>query len=315
MDKNIQKLLDIGLEEVSKKTYIEIDNLQEMVNENFDAFNKNSAVGFAKIIEREYKIDMSDWVQKMRNHKNEEDEQLQDASQDVRIEESKTQKENSAIWQNTKKNGNKKLIVGGVVVLSAIWLASSLFQSSQDSQNPQEDSIKTTTANTQTQTENQAQELEEETQSHKTSSISFGSRGEYGIDQPRGEEKIDDNLTNDENSTKIEDQNVQNTDENRSANNNLSGKIILSSNSSLWVGILYLDTFTKTQYTNSDSNITLDTSRPQIIKTGHGIVDIKTKNGLDSYKNNKPIRFYIKDDNMTELSFYEYKKFAKGKGW
>jgi cytoskeletal protein RodZ len=57
----IRELIDsYGLSHISEKTRISTDNLLNLLNEDFDALSKANALGFLKIIEREFEVDLSE---------------------------------------------------------------------------------------------------------------------------------------------------------------------------------------------------------------------------------------------------------------
>lgn len=58
----IEALEKIGLKEVSTKTYIDLNYLKMMVAKEFSKLQRIKTIGFVRIIQREYNIDMSDWV-------------------------------------------------------------------------------------------------------------------------------------------------------------------------------------------------------------------------------------------------------------
>ena len=63
MDKDIKILEKIGLQEVCRKTHIEVKQLEYMINNQFDKLNKINTLGFVKILSREYKLDLTDWLE------------------------------------------------------------------------------------------------------------------------------------------------------------------------------------------------------------------------------------------------------------
>jgi hypothetical protein len=57
----IRELIDsYGLSHISEKTRISNDNLLNLLNEDFEALSKANALGFLKIIEREFEVDLSE---------------------------------------------------------------------------------------------------------------------------------------------------------------------------------------------------------------------------------------------------------------
>ena len=58
----LEKLQQIGTQEISAKTHISIEEMRAILEERFDRFNRTKAVGFIKILEREYDVDLSEWM-------------------------------------------------------------------------------------------------------------------------------------------------------------------------------------------------------------------------------------------------------------
>jgi hypothetical protein len=57
MDNDIRVLEKIGLQEVCKRTHIEVKQLEYMINNQYEKLNKINTLGFVKILSREYKLD------------------------------------------------------------------------------------------------------------------------------------------------------------------------------------------------------------------------------------------------------------------
>ena len=67
---DFEKLQQMDIKDVHKKTCITIARLQDIMNKNFD--NMDSATrtyGFIKILERELQLDLKDWVQEYNHYK------------------------------------------------------------------------------------------------------------------------------------------------------------------------------------------------------------------------------------------------------
>ena len=96
--------------------------------------------------------------------------------------------------------------------------------------------------------------------------------------------------------------------------NDQKNKLILTPTSKLWTGIIFLDDGTRESYLSED-NITINLSRDQIITNGHGGLMLTTKNGQKVYNRQLPIRFIIKDGNISEITGEKFKELNKGKLW
>jgi len=63
----ITKLKKLDLKEVSKKTYISVDELNAIINKEFGEFSEPKALGFVRILRRDYKLDLTEWFDEFRD--------------------------------------------------------------------------------------------------------------------------------------------------------------------------------------------------------------------------------------------------------
>ena len=68
---DIKILKEMGLKEVSRKTYIEVKYLQKMVDKDFESLNRANTLGFIRILKREYNLDFDDWIREFEEYLNE----------------------------------------------------------------------------------------------------------------------------------------------------------------------------------------------------------------------------------------------------
>ncbi|MGL2357431.1 sialidase [Helicobacter pylori] len=62
LDKNLQILREIGIQEICKATKIVSKNIRSILEKRYESLSKVHARGFIQILEREYKIDLSAWM-------------------------------------------------------------------------------------------------------------------------------------------------------------------------------------------------------------------------------------------------------------
>ncbi|MDR0468022.1 MAG: hypothetical protein LBG67_04140 [Campylobacteraceae bacterium] len=78
MSSDIKVLKEIGLKEVSRKTYIEVKYLQRMVDKDFANLNRANTLGFVKILKREYNLDLSNWAKEFEEYLKENEDEVAD---------------------------------------------------------------------------------------------------------------------------------------------------------------------------------------------------------------------------------------------
>lgn len=106
----LETLNAIGATEIYRRTHISVDEAKALLEKNFDYFNRAKALGFIKILEREYDVDLSDWVAEFEEHKG------------------RTQ-ENGAIFVYAKEEQGRGLqmgllaavLIGGAVAAMLYW--------------------------------------------------------------------------------------------------------------------------------------------------------------------------------------------------
>ncbi len=103
----VKYLMDIGLKEVSSKTFIHQEELTKFLSGNFESINQTKAMGFIQILQREYKIDLSDLKQKYLAYKQE------NSSGEPKIKE-------SLIMEEVKQEERTKSIFSIVFLLLAV---------------------------------------------------------------------------------------------------------------------------------------------------------------------------------------------------
>ncbi len=59
----LERLREIGPLTISKQTHISVEEIQAILDERYDRFNRTKAVGFIKILEREYEVKLDEWLE------------------------------------------------------------------------------------------------------------------------------------------------------------------------------------------------------------------------------------------------------------
>ena len=69
--KSFEELLKLDPIDISQRTFISIDEIRAILDKRFDFFVKTKAIGFIKILEREYELDLSPWLEEYNEYLNE----------------------------------------------------------------------------------------------------------------------------------------------------------------------------------------------------------------------------------------------------
>ena len=71
LEKELKKLEKIGVREISKATHIQEEHIESILNQNYENLLDCNANGFVKILERDYGVDLSEWLEEFNKIKSE----------------------------------------------------------------------------------------------------------------------------------------------------------------------------------------------------------------------------------------------------
>jgi len=313
---NIKRLEEIGLKKVCDETHIEQKYLKYMVDNNYEKLDRIKTLGFVKILSREYKIDLSAWLEAfeeywLENRKDEEDDGL-------------------FIVVDDEKKSKKLLLLILIVLIGATFsLLFSFFQDKVDISNYINSNERNDSSYESKAVIKEAQESLYELNSSLDQSIDEDSM----INETNTSEEViitEDNKTQevvaetvDEVSAKKETtQEVvkerpevkESTESTEKVTPKFLHEAIITPNSELWIGVIYLDTKKRRSFIG-EGNFSIDISREQIITTGHGSFNVTINGEKREFKKQSPMRFLVKDSDLTEINSSKFKELNEGKSW
>ena len=297
MANGIEKLLEMDLKEITKRTHIETEYLEYMCEKNYEKLRKLNASGFAKIISREYGLDLQDWIDEYNAYC----------------------KENGCAGSShcsvapkipayTPKSDNSKaltiILIIALIVVAIIWLIK--FTNILDG-------IKLTNF-------------------EKNQSIAYSAT--TVVESAKENLKSTDSITaqNDENTTNIEDNKtlaisddntaiIESTSAIKSIEvqtpqivNQVDKRAKIIPAKSIWIGIKNLDGNNKRSYTTKnalDINLSID----QLIQTGHGELTLELDGDQKKFTLQKPLRFVVENGAIKEIDYAEFVKLNRGSQW
>ena len=305
---NIKVLEEIGLKRVSVETHIEERYLKLMVDCDFDKLDHVNTHGFIKILSREYKLDLDAWSE---------------AFEDYWKENRKKNESEGLFIVVDDKPKSKKLFWFILIVLIGIVLSVlfSMFEDKIDLSNYQNSEE---TSYEQTAVIQEAQESLDEVNSSFEASIVVEDEVLAEIDSNETiqeivtiEEEISEEI-NEEKEEIVETIAAEKKTAIKEPTEKISPRFnkeaIIVPNSQLWVGVIYLDSKKRRSYLG-EGNFSIDISREQIITTGHGSFNIQLENEKKEFNKQAPIRFLVKDLNITQISASRFRELNEGKAW
>ncbi|EAK0952259.1 hypothetical protein A0Z28_04495 [Campylobacter lari] len=286
-----KKLEDLNLLEVQKRTQIEIACLEYIIKKDFKSLSRFNVNGFIKILQREYELDFSNFLEEYH----------------VYLEENGIEKKNHVhisprMNSYTKESSSVWYIVIIVVVLLIValaWGVSRFFQSSTLDENT-------------TNVLNQEQVvLEEKVDENETPVLNFFA---------------DDAMENNETNATIlepisENNNTEKTLEDNASSNMpeenmiLLNESIIKPSAELWLGMVDLKTFRKSSLTIKNDYV-LPLDKDMLITTGHAAFSLNDENNNTlEFKNGVPKFLMIKDGKIKQITKAEFIKENRGKLW
>ena len=308
----LENLKEIGIKEISRKTPIEPTFLQDIFDKNFEKLSRLNIRGYAKILQREYGVDLSELLA-------EYDAFIQENTPD----DSHKTKVSPKIASYTPDEITNQRQGGGsgfffwIIILAIIAGGAYYFDAYKYVQNF-------------------IASLNEDNTSVSYSQSSIVNEVKKNI--------IDTNVTISQNTPKIDanassvkisapaEQNVTvspaSVDQNAlkpsmaaqpapKVEQNVTkplNEAIITPKQRVWIGIINLENGQKTSSDTSKSvNINLD--QRQLVVCGNGNIELKIGDKVTKYNPSRPARFLVENGDMKFLTYDEFVEMNKGKSW
>ena len=330
----IRYLLEIGLKEVSNRTFIHEGELERFLSGNFENINKTKAMGFIQILQREFHIDLSDLKQKYLSY-------IQEHQDEPKVN-------NSLILEEVKNEERTKTFFTIFFLLLAIGAIGYLIKKYDLLNFDKPINVDTAQVVQKSDTQNQKIDLDkivlDEPKEKKSQEKITNSKQENELDLNKVLEENKNSIdktkdkqgqvpkdsTNEENSLDLSklnsqladdtisnsEQNTTSQDQNSSDTKAVTNELYIIPDSKVWIGTIDLDTFKKHDFlTPRGQRVDIDTSKNQLIMIGHRFVKMYFNGEIVKFKRRGPIRFKYIDGNLTEIDRREFNKLAKGRQW
>jgi len=347
----IEYLKKIGIKEVSNKTFIHEEELKKFLDSDFTGINKTKAMGFIQILEREFRIDLSDLKSQYIDYLNENSEEIKPVKQSLMMEE---------VQNEERKKGffSFLFLIASIGTIAYLIDKYNLldFSTPSDIKTAQISSeIKDVELNLGKLSQPEKPQIVEKV---KKEEVIVASEAKNNSDisdiiekDKNNEEKnleLKDILSSDEAIEKKDTSNINNNEEldlsklnselktdsediekndqtinelveDNSENNSteaITNEIYIIPNSKVWIGTIDLDTLKKKDFlAPKGKRVDIDTSINKLIMIGHKFIKIYLNGELVKFKRRGPIRFKYIDGELTEINRKEFNKLAKGRQW
>ncbi|GAA8073417.1 hypothetical protein HpDR115_06040 [Helicobacter pylori] len=154
LDKNLQILREIGIQEIYKATKIASKNIHSILEKRYESLSRVHARGFIQILEREYKIDLSAWMKEfdkactfkegVSEEQNQETDPEEKTKNPLKVEiDYSINQANTSLSKKSSKWKPFVLVLGVVVIILAVVIIQN--SSSLKEERGQESAIKSGT--------------------------------------------------------------------------------------------------------------------------------------------------------------------------
>ena len=273
---DFEKLKNIDLEELYSKTFIARKNLKYILDKDFSKLDRLRAIGFVNIIEREFGLDLSDLKEEINNY----------FSSNESIEVKK-------ISSSNNKKSNRFFIIGLFLIFFIV--VAILFLKNGDSK----DRIKIDSIDKKEDFFEKNSTLIDENEKKELNAIENLEVNQTDV--------VDETNTTSSNETNI-------TKEQKSKVKAVLPTILIVPKQKIWLGIIYLDDYSKKSYLTS-SVIELNSSRDQLILTGHGHLKIDSDGNVTDFSDKNRLRFLYRAGILEKIDKKTFENFNRGKSW
>lgn len=307
MEETLSSLKSIGAEEISRRTHISLSKVYDILEKRFEKFDRVKVAGFTKIIEREFKVDLSEWLEEFYKYSQENALDTEDEELELRTNFIEKKDRGSGLW---------KLLI----VLIAIVVIGGFLAYTQDLIPFAKSYSVQGVAQSKTHFDEDAKdEISPEKKVEQDVQESLSQPNSEAIDHSLATTDVvlSDDTTQAliEEPRVVEDINGTSSDTQEPAlaeKRSLEFKIV--PRSKVWIGTIDLKTKQRDSLI-TEEDYSLDVDSKILLITGHGDLAIVVDGNRTEYSELNPLRFVIDSDGARAISYEEFKALNGGSGW
>ena len=308
---DLENLKEIGVKEISRKTHIEPTFLQYIFDKNFEKLSRLNIRGYAKILQREYGVDLNELLA-------EYDAFMQENTPD----DSHRTKISPKIASYTPDDITNQRQGGGsgfffwVIILAIIGSGAYYFDAYKYVQN----FIATLNENNTSVSYSQSSIVNEVKKKIIDTNVTItqntpkieANASSVKILAP-AEQNASANISNlEQNAPKIEAAKpVPKVEENLTKPLN---EAIIMPKQKVWIGIINLENGQKVS-SDTSKEVSINLDQRQLVVCGNGNIEVKIGDKVTKYNPSRPTRFLVENGEMKFISYDEFVELNKGKSW
>ncbi len=308
LDDVLKRLKEIGIKKISSDTHITEPNIEAILNKEFDKLNPTKAIGFAKILEREYNVDLSVWRKEFKDYVNQTKKQQEHIFVTVPEEE-----------EVETKSGKLFLIIGAIALVLIAYGTFIFFNSHSGVSNENSNSsvVKEIKEENKQESLSKDESNKEQPQNILASNSTISDKNDSFQAKSEIVNENNETVVAEENGSKalLKEENLTAFNEsNETSKKALHESFVIVPRAKIWAGVIYLDDYKRKQFL-TDKNITLDPSRDFLIVTGHGKFDVYIDKEKYHYDDPLKVRLLYKDGDLEKIDAQMFKTMNRGKSW
>ena len=308
----LENLKEIGIKEISRKTHIEPTFLQYIFDKNFEKLSRLNIRGYAKILQREYGVDLSELLA-------EYDAFMQENTPD----DSHKTKVSPKIASYTPDDITNQRQGGGsgfffwIIILAIIGGGAYYFDAYKYVQNfiasLNEDNTSVSYSQSSIVNEVKKNIIDTNVTISQNTPKTDANASSVKISAPAEQNVTVSPASVDQNALKpsMAAQPAPKVEQNVTKPLN---EAVITPKQRVWIGIINLENGQKTSSDTSKSvNINLD--QRQLVVCGNGNIELKIGDKVTKYNPSRPARFLVENGDMKFLTYDEFVEMNKGKSW
>ncbi|GHP55874.1 hypothetical protein VN1192_10890 [Helicobacter pylori] len=283
LDKNLQILREIGIQEICKATKIASKNIHSILEKRYESLSRVHARGFIQILEREYKMDLSAWMKEFNKacafkegvseEKNQETDPEETAKKPLKVElDYSINQANTSLSKKSSKWKPFVLVIGVIVIVLAVVIIQN--SSSLKEEKERESAIKSGT---------------------KKSSFDDANLAEENKPEP---------------TPKLEEKPKEQDKQEKEAIKEDPNTIYIIPKRDIWVEVIDLDEKKNSFQKVFKKSYSLETKNHRLLlRFGHGHLSLKNNHQEQNYNDSKTRRFlYEPAKGLTLINEAQYKE-------
>ena len=309
---DLDKLKSMDLIEIARTTRIDAQNLEYIINKDFEKLANFNVKGYIKILEREFGLDLSDWLSEFEVAK----------EGFAPVKKAKVEQVYTRKMSPERSGGGWLLWLLITVLLIAAVFYFGLYKSFNDflgsllgEQNKTTYSDAPIVNNTQKKLENIGIDVVSRNATEDKFAIKQDLNTTPAMDENLSSlNALDRSIRIERTSIKTEE---NSTDENATQSEPEPSKdLVLSPRGKMWIGIIDLKSGKKREAViNSPYIVASQGDEELLIATGHGMFEVGKADGNVSFNEKNTQKLRVKDGNVTKISNDEFLRLNKGKKW